>query len=374
MQDNSSQTRLWFGGVKFSPDGQLMVSWGRINQTITLWQMPDGKHIANLTKHTRLIDGVKFSPDGQLLISWARDKDDIRLWQMPDGKHIANFPCKKYKKAYFSPDGRLLVSWSYDPLAWNWNIEIRLWQMPEGKHLNTLTADEEFWETIYDLTFSPDGRLVVGWSYKTSRLWQMPDGKFLANLTESTYDGQVDSSGATFSPNGQLLMNWKNNSISLWQMPDGKPLTILAGHTYLIEDAIFSPDGQLLVSWSWDTIRLWQMPSGQPIDTFNKYTDGVIDVVFSSDGRLLVSCGNDRMIKLWTSDLPRLGNLPVGRLSEQDREFIQKSLKNKEITQEERYWLEFMQELSNWHRRFDVEVEDAPQLINAGEFDIKIEG
>ncbi len=44
------------------------------------------------------------------------------------------------------------------------------------------------------------------------------------------------------------------------------------------------------------------------------------------------------------------------------------------ITEEERHWLEFMQALMDWHRRFDVEVEDAPQLVSTGEFDIEIEG
>ncbi len=33
-----------------------------------------------------------------------------------------------------------------------------------------------------------------------------------------------------------------------------------------------------------------------------------------------------------------------------------------------------MQALIDWHQRFDVEVEDAPQLISSGEFDIEIEG
>lgn len=37
-------------------------------------------------------------------------------------------------------------------------------------------------------------------------------------------------------------------------------------------------------------------------------------------------------------------------------------------------WLDFMQELINWHKRFDFELEDVPQLVNTNEFDIEIEG
>lgn len=40
----------------------------------------------------------------------------------------------------------------------------------------------------------------------------------------------------------------------------------------------------------------------------------------------------------------------------------------------EQGWLEFILALRRWQQRFDVEVEEVPQRINAGEFDIEIEG
>ncbi|MBE9168580.1 hypothetical protein IQ238_14030 [Pleurocapsales cyanobacterium LEGE 06147] len=154
----------------------------------------------------------------------------------------------------------------------------------------------------------------------------------------------------------------------------------LTGHTDLVGGVIFSPDGRLLASCSADTtIRLWQMPDGKPLATLTGHTDSVGGVTFSPDGRLLASSSEDTtirlwMLRLWKLDLPRLNGLPIGQLSQQDREFIQKVLLNEELTEEEQHWLEFMQELSNWHRRFDVEVEDAPRLVSTGEFDIEIEG
>lgn len=54
--------------------------------------------------------------------------------------------------------------------------------------------------------------------------------------------------------------------------------------------------------------------------------------------------------------------------------WAQEELQNKNISEVERNWLNFIQALTRWRRRFDVEVEEAPQRIDAGEFDIDIEG
>jgi WD40 repeat protein len=366
-------------GVTFSPDGRLLVSCSS-DKTIRLWQMPDGKPLATLTGHTDTVLRVTFSPDGQLLASCSGDKT-IRLWQMPDGKPLATLigHTAWVYGISFSPDGRLLASCSDDKT-------IRLWQMPDGKPLVTLTGHTA---PVRGVSFSPDGRLLASCSLdKTIRLWQMPDGKHLATLS-----GHTDSvDGVSFSPDGRLLASYSwDKTIRLWQMPDGKPLATLTRHTDSVYDAIFSPDGRLLASCGADrTIRLWQMPDGKPLATLTGHTPilssvwgagGLISfggsvwgVSFSPDGRLLTSCSSDNTIRLWTSDLSRLCSLPIGQLSQQDREFIQEALQNNKILEEERHWLEFMQELSNWHRRFDVEVEDAPRLVSTEEFDIEIEG
>ena len=55
-------------------------------------------------------------------------------------------------------------------------------------------------------------------------------------------------------------------------------------------------------------------------------------------------------------------------------QWVQEALQDQTISEAERDWLKFVQALVHWRRRFDVEVEEVSQRIDAGEFDIEIEG
>ena len=354
--------------ISFSPNGQLLAS-SSSDKTIKLWRMPDAQLLATLTDHTDGVQGISFSPDGQLLASSSKDKT-IRLWRMPDGKPLATLTghTSWVKDISFSPDGQLLASFTCTD-----DTTVRLWQMPDGKPLATLTGHTSW---VNGISFSPDGQLLASFTCTddtTVRLWQMPDGKPLATLTGHT--SWVN--GISFSPDGQLLASCsEDKTIRLWQMPDGKPLATLTDHTSWVEDISFSPDGQLLASCSSDkTIRLWSMSDGNKhLAPLIGHTDKVNGISFSPDGQLLASYSSDKTIKLWSSPVFQLSHLPIKQLGQHNRESVQKTLQYGEINKEEKNWLEFMQALMNWHQRFDVEVEDVPQIISTGEFDIEIEG
>jgi hypothetical protein len=98
--------------------------------------------------------------------------------------------------------------------------------------------------------------------------------------------------------------------------------------------------------------------------------------------------GSDRTM------LSNLIRLPVGQMSLEDMAWVQARCPSElelnrrsrlaklgvklpssliEISDAELSWLKFLQALINLRRRFDIEVEDTPKRIDAGEFDIEIE-
>ena len=344
-----------------SPDGKLLASGD--GNTVKLWSLPDGKLLQTLTWHS---DCLIISPDGKLLASWDSD-GIVNLWSLPDGKPLQTLSVRSgnnwlYLAIAISPDSKLLASWGDDNA-------VKLWSLPDGNLLQTLTGHSE---RVRCLAISPDVKLLAsGSDDNTVKLWSLPDGKLLQTLTgHGSYVICL-----AISPDIKLLASGSgDNTVKLWNLPNGKLVQTLTGHGSSVTCLAISPDNKLLASGSSDgTVKLWSLADGKPLQTLiGGWGSCVICLGISPDGKLLVSA-DDYSLSLWTSNLHHLSRLPVEQMSRENMQWVQEALQNKTISEAERDWLKFIQALVSWRRRFDVEVEDAPQRINTGEFDIEIE-
>lgn len=363
------------GGVydlAISPDRTVLAS-SSDDRTVRLWSLPGGEPLQTLIGHTDEVWGLAMSPDGRLLISGS-DDDTVRLWRLPDGAAVQVLAGTTEAvnglaiSPVLPPGGRtgewLLASGSRDNT-------VRLWQLPHAKGLARLNGHSDL---VIDLAVSPDGQLLASGSRDgTIRLWRLPAGAPLQTLKGHT--GPVNC--LAFSPNGRFLASGGlDGMVRLWRLPEGTLHKTLPGHTEGVVAVVISPaDGELAASAGLDrTVRLWRLPDGAAQAVFKEHTDWAMSLAVSQDGQLLASGSMDGTIRLWGSDLARLSRTPGARLGLADLEWIQETLKQARLTEAERGWLKFLQALLRWQRRFDVEVEEAPQRISIGEFDIEIEG
>jgi WD40 repeat protein len=366
--------------IVISPDGRLLVS-GSFRE-LRLWSLPEGKLIKKQEGHKSYITSLAISPDGRLLMSGGKDCT-VRLWNLPHGTLIKTLNTQEKKQSYFSkdqfpsllavsPDGKLLVSISQDNT-------IRLWELPGARLIKKLKMGlKEGMRFI-----SPDGKLLATANsdghHEAVRLWSLPDGS-LVNLLKN-HRGEVNR--LAFSHDSRLLVSsTTENTVQLWSIPDGNLIKTLEGDLGRIECLAISPGGKLLAigSFEWGSdancfdwpVRLFDLPDGKPLEILRGNKTVLNLIAISPDERLLVTVGYEK-IYLW-SNLYRLSRLPIGNARVIDFKRVEAMLDGEKITEAERRALEFIALLMRRRLRFDIIVEAPRQRIEAGEFDIEIEG
>jgi WD40 repeat protein len=200
------------------------------------------------------------------------------------------------------------------------------------------------------LAFSPDGNLLASAASAsddgTVILWDVKQQKYLKAL-----DGHQDTVfHLTFSPDGRLLASasW-DKTVILWDVEQQKHLKTLDGHEGEVFSLSFSPDGKLLASASNnETVILWDVSTRQKLETLRGHEGGVLSVSFSPDGKRLASASNDETVILW-------GISDISSDSWRDRA---RRIANRNMTLEE--WRTYMGE-----REYRKIFEDLPGPLDA---------
>ena len=154
---------------------------------------------------------------------------------------------------------------------------------------------------IFDLAYSPDGKLLALAGYQEVRLVDPATKQELAKLTG--HAGTVRA--IAFSHDGKLLaaaggLPARSGEVLIWDVAQRKLLHTIHGHADCIYGVAFSPDGQSVATASYDKlVKLFDIAGEKEIRTYKDHIDAVYAVAFTPDGKRLVSGAADRTIKIW---------------------------------------------------------------------------
>ena len=342
----------WLRDIAFSPDGKLTATGGA-DHKVNVWDTTTGQVLYTLSGHTNGINGLAFSPDGTRLASASWDHT-ARVWGITPAKESLFIPIDPNWSwnVRYSPDGtRLLTDYQAE------NI-IKVWDAISGREMLTFTGPAN--QPMYNIAYSPDGKLVAGSSDQSIIVWDAQTGKQRAILSGHTYYSSI-----AFSHDGTHLASGSGThsgssggsdigKVIIWDLSNGNPLFILQASETEVLSVVYSPDGNYLISadragdavmWNAATgekvstlsgngenrstayspdgkhvalsnlggaINIWDVSTGKLLLTLKGHTGSVNSVTFSPDGNLVASASGDGTARVWDATTgENLLTLPV---------------------------------------------------------------
>lgn len=210
---------------------------------------------------------------------------------------------KKHKGPVYaiaiSPDGKTIASSGED-------LVIHLWDKNSGEISSTL---EGYRNPVKYLTFSNDGRYLLGAGGPEIRIWDLSDGTWRIYKKHVTHVYNLDfNQDAT-----QFLSTSLKNSFYLWDREEGNAIHTFEAHSKTALAVAFSPDNRWIASGSLDqTVIIWDAGDRKPVFTMSAHGGNVFSLDFSPDSKLLASCSMDENIKTWHVDSGRIHKLFTG--------------------------------------------------------------
>ena len=282
---------------QFSPNGDLLLTWGEGDEDMQLWATENGRRIAEMDSHSDPVGVARFSADGQILVTAASD-DKAIVWRTSDGeklrrlefgdanplpKELEVFNNGKFALAYVAQSRKLPGS----------PLQLAVWDLANGNKVTSLLPDGV---ALTRLRMVPtQNRIFVGGSDRNTYVFDM------VTLNKTVIGGMelVEVSG---DARRVLLKN--NDGVRLMDTQTMVPLSRMPGQV----NAFAAAKGNLFAtSGPEGNVTLWRFDNGDRVGELKGHLDTVLDVVFSDDGRRLVSMGADNTWRMWT--VPEIQNM-----------------------------------------------------------------
>jgi WD40 repeat protein len=160
--------------LRFSANGKVLACtsgrrWDR-DGSACAWDTKTGKELGRFSIPEDALSGVALSPDGKVLVGWGR-KNGVILWDVASGKESKRIPVGAggwFTNLTFSLGGK--------QLAVAEGVAVSVWDTETAKLVYRSAARRGAGAL---LTYSPDGKTLAAADGSSVQLWKAASGKRL---------------------------------------------------------------------------------------------------------------------------------------------------------------------------------------------------
>lgn len=266
-------------------------------ETAQLWDARSGRPVAPPFADQPHIESLAFSPDGRILATGS-EEGRVLLRSSTTGRPLGPplpLGIPRALSLAFSPDGHTLAVGS-EGLVVLWDVRGRRlleepeWDLPQLQRMDLIDA----------LTYTPDGRLLVGVFERHVYVWDAATLRLRHKLPGLAADSKARM--LRVSPDGKtLLVGYNDNwTVAAWSLPGFRHRRTVTGASGIA----FSPDGRLLALGGHGTLSFYDAATLTAFgDPAAAHTGEVRALAFSPDSRTLLSADRSGGMVAWRTDL-----------------------------------------------------------------------
>jgi WD40 repeat protein len=254
--------------VLFNHDSSRVLA--RSRKRAVLFDARSGKRLADLSIHEprqsttycAMLHLVAMNPRGDVVA--AVQSSAVRLWREASADTPVDLPGAVFDLE-FSPDGRMLAGAARDGSVLVWDVEERALVRTLKGH----RGEARF------VAFDPSGwRLVTAGADDTARIWNLAGESDADAIVLTGHAGLLNR--PAFSRDGSRVLTIGDDCTArLWNAASGAAVAVLEGHVGPVTHGEFSPDGARILTQARDgSTRIWSGDDGRLLATRVEYDDG----------------------------------------------------------------------------------------------------
>jgi eukaryotic-like serine/threonine-protein kinase len=230
----------------FSPDGEAIATVDD-DGILKLWDVTTGHCRLEKLAHKGEAGVARFTRDGQRIVTGGRKDGLVKVWDRASGAMLDSFRAanRDVENAALSPDGTMLATVG--------DKGVDLWTWPGRAPIISLGP------AGYGVTFSHNGRMLATdhSKDKSVRIWELPSGRLIRE-----FPGHTEClTSVAFSTDDQTIVSASDDAtIRAWDVSTGVAKAVHQGRSGKIWNLALSPDGQTIASAGADgEVKLWDV-------------------------------------------------------------------------------------------------------------------